>query len=408
MHQTARRPADRRNLSGARRRGGARRAFDLRRTRFGGRGNRYNPCPDAGLPDRHSRTDSRERCGSYAYLMREHGLDVGSVQAQVGPISGGGSHRRSSGRGGRGGRAAGRMISLRRSTVVDFTENRGRAEPMKPHWKKWLIVAAVLLATHLASAWHYADRYARRRRARAIAAADARPVVRPMGRCDRRGRFVQLSSSGRAGGPRKRGRIATPGAEPRTDAVLLLGTGNPSGLGRVAMACRRPDDAHILFLRRGLPTLFGVMAIATARLYTKDIWALAITAFCTGYCPPLQSWFYGASLTSSEIVSFVPLSLLFFVLGKAFIAYRSAAGPSNGGAGSSAAADRAAASLVARRVGSLGLALVRMAGLLIGLYSLARDSGAVFATFVACFLVGRAVVWDRRRLPLAISAAAAS
>jgi hypothetical protein len=43
---------------------------------------------------------------------------------------------------------------------------------------------------------------------------------------------------------------------------------------------------------------------------------------------------------------------------------------------------------------------------LIGLHSLVRDSGAAFATFIACFLIGRAVLADRRRTLLAIATAA--
>jgi hypothetical protein len=47
-----------------------------------------------------------------------------------------------------------------------------------------------------------------------------------------------------------------------------------------------------------------------------------------------------------------------------------------------------------------------LAGVLIGLHSLVRDSGAAFATFIACFLIGRAVLADRRRMLLAVATAA--
>ena len=76
---------------------------------------------------------------------------------------------------------------------------------------------------------------------------------------------------------------------------------------------------------------FGVMSVATASLYTRNTLSLALTAFCTGLCPPLQEWFYGSYLTSSEIVSLVPLSAMMFALAKGFLAYRAAAAGGSGG-----------------------------------------------------------------------------
>ncbi len=130
----------------------------------------------------------------------------------------------------------------------------------------------------------------------------------------------------------------------------------------------------------------GVVAIATIGLYTRGVWPLALTALFSGCCPPLQQWFYGVNLTSSEIVSIVPVSLMGFALAKGFLAYRSS--PISHGW----------RSLSWNCVGWFAIA-----GALIGVHSLIRDSGATFATFLALFVVGRAIVADRKRVLLAIS-----
>ena len=135
--------------------------------------------------------------------------------------------------------------------------------------------------------------------------------------------------------------------------------------------------------------VFGVLSVATAALWTRNSLCLATIALCTGVCPPLQEWFYSASLTSSEIVVLVPLSVTMFALAKGFIAYRRSDGTIRPIAG--------------------GWPVARwfaIAGVLIGLNSLVRDSSEVLATFIAVFIVASACVRDRRRLALAGCAAA--
>ena len=131
-----------------------------------------------------------------------------------------------------------------------------------------------------------------------------------------------------------------------------------------------------------------MLAVATAAIWTRNTLALAVTACATGICPPFRDFFYGPYLTSSEIVSLPVLAVTFFALAKGFSAYRAAEGSF-------------------WRIG-LNWPVWRwfvVAGGLIGLQSLVRDSGQVFATFVAVFLVGRSILVDRRRLPLALIAA---
>ncbi|HKD37133.1 MAG TPA: hypothetical protein VKB78_10040, partial [Pirellulales bacterium] len=184
---------------------------------------------------------------------------------------------------------------------------------------------------------------------------------------------------------------------PRTEPFYYWGPGAPLAFGRWLKLVGGDTMRTFFCFAIAAQLLFGVMAIATVKLYTDNIWALALTAFCTGFCPPLQQWFYGINLTSSEIVALVPLSFLMFALAKGFLAYREV--PSHPIGKVFSRACRAA--LPWRVWGWFATASV-----LIGLQSLVRDSATAFATFAACFLVGRAIVVDRKRFLLAASTAA--
>ena len=269
---------------------------------------------------------------------------------------------------------------------------------MAATWQKWLMIGGVLLATHLTSALHYADRYARGTVAtplgtmsldqtfdqwtRATAGSDS-AVYLEVARnfAEGRGLVWHLPNSGL----------------PQSQPFTSWGPGTPVVLG-AWLELAGGQTMHTFFVFSVLcQILFGVMAIATIALYTRRMPALLLTAFCSGFCPPLQNRFFGADLTSSEIVGLVPLSLLFFALSKAFIAYRRAPADSS----------RNWFSRATWREGAPRQLLLwfALSGILFGWYSLTRDPGRVFAWFVAAFIMARALLIDRRRLLPGMAAA---
>ncbi|HZZ71987.1 MAG TPA: hypothetical protein VFE24_07020 [Pirellulales bacterium] len=70
--------------------------------------------------------------------------------------------------------------------------------------------------------------------------------------------------------------------------------------------------------------LCGAIVTATAALYIGNVWALCCTAVASGLCPPLLNHFYGISLASAEIVALIPLALMNFALARGFRLYRDA------------------------------------------------------------------------------------
>ncbi len=261
---------------------------------------------------------------------------------------------------------------------------------MHAAWKKWLIVIGVLVATHLASAAYYYEAFAsgtvREGPAGAltlelktdewIRIAFARDPTT----------YLRAAENVAAGQGMT---IRVPGSNPpRIEPFYYWGPGAPFVYG---WWLRLFGDGTMrpLFGFAVLSQLAsGAIAVATAALWTRSTAALVLTAFFTGCCPPLQNWFYSSNLPSSELVGLLPLSAMTYVLSKAFIAFRAAEAPTWRSASS--------------RPVWLWFAA---AGLLIGLHSLVRDSGNVFALFVAAFLVGRAMLVDRRRMALAGAAA---
>jgi hypothetical protein len=265
-------------------------------------------------------------------------------------------------------------------------------------WQKWLAIGGVLLATHLASAWIYADRYARG------------TVATPLGTMSLDLSFDQWSRAAAGSDSTVYLEVArnfangkgvvwqVPNSDPpRSEPFYFWGPGTPVVLG-AWLTLGGGQTMRTFFVFSVLCQIFfGAMAIATIALYTRRTPALLLTAFCSGFCPPLQERFFGVDLTSSEVVGLVPFSLLFFALSKAFIAYRSAPADSW----------RQWLSRVSWREG-LPRQMVfwfALSGVFLGWYSLTRDPGRVFTWFVGTFIVARALVVDRGRLLPAMVAA---
>lgn len=277
---------------------------------------------------------------------------------------------------------------------------------MTGNWRKWLIVAVVLVATHAASAAFYAHRYASHRiwtPARpmtldltfdqwAAAASGADSTT-----------YLQVAENVAAG----KGVVSTiPKTNPpATKPFMFWGPGAPLAFGCWLW----------LFGGRTMFTFFafsvvaqlvaGALAVATAALWTRSTVALSLVAICSGFCPPLQTFFYGVHLTSSEIVTLPILALLFFVLNKAFLAWREPREPNVG-----ASDEYSRIKTFCRKLLPVGIVprvwfWFAIAGVLIGCASLSRDCERVIGPFVAVFLVSRAVVFDRRRLAAAIAIA---
>jgi hypothetical protein len=263
---------------------------------------------------------------------------------------------------------------------------------MQPTWRKTLIVATVFLATHAATAVFYAHRYATgavrdglgetlslemtpQQWARATAVRDSAAYLRAA---------VNVAAG-------KGMTIDVPGAKPpRTELFCYWGPGGPFVLGWWLRLTRGRTMFSLFMFAVVSEAAFGLLALATVALWTRSTVALALTACCTGFCPPLQTYFDGINLTASEVVGLLPLALMVFAMGKAFLAFRAAAPPFWPAVRNWRA-----------------LAWFAAAGVAIGLHSLVRDSGQVFALFGGMFLIGRGVLFDRKRLVLAIASAAA-
>jgi len=257
-------------------------------------------------------------------------------------------------------------------------------------WRTVQIVAAVLFATHALIAWYYAARYER-----GEVGAGSKVLTLDMTFADWSKATEGMDSSSYLRvaenfAARKGVTIRdTSSGVPRDVPFYYWAPGAPVVFG----AWLRLIGGHTMWtffwFSVAAQLAFGVMAIATAAFWTRSSLALSTVALCTGFCPPLQDWLYGSNLTSSEIVALVSLSAVFFALAKGFAAYREIAGK--------------VWSLAWMRRAGIWFAL---GGVLIGLYSLVRDAGAVFATFTAIFLLGRALIMDRSRFASAAVAAA--
>ncbi len=117
--------------------------------------------------------------------------------------------------------------------------------------------------------------------------------------------------------------------------------------------------------------LFGVITLATAALYTRRTVPLVLTAFLTGFCPLLDTYFFSQFMTCSEVVALVPLAVMTFALCKA---------------------------ILLRDDSRTWQAVFwfALAGGCLGLASLTRDSLSQFGQFVALVLVAQ-VLWRKWR-----------
>lgn len=275
-------------------------------------------------------------------------------------------------------------------SMPEIRPNPDASQLARPNWRKWVLIGVVLVGTHCASAAYYAHRYAERRVALAAGPLTLDLSVDEWAKTTRGEDCSQYLSAAQNVAAGRGVVIQVPDAvPPRTEPFYYWGPGAPLAFGWWLRLVGGRTMFTLFVFAAAVQLFFGLMSVATASLYTRNTISLALTAFCTGFCPPLQDWFYGTYLTSSEIVSLVPLSAMMFALAKGFLAYRAAVAGGSGGR-----------TVAWRMWGWFGLA-----GILIGLHSLARDSATAFATFLACFLIGRALLFDRGRIPRAVSIA---
>jgi len=260
---------------------------------------------------------------------------------------------------------------------------------MARSWQNLLLIGAVLLASHGVSAWHFAARYASQtvRTSLAPLTLNLTPNQWAAATAGADSSCYLLCAQQVAAG---RGiALKTPNSDPpRLEPFVYWGPGCPWVLGQWQRLVGGATMWSFCAFAVVAQLIFGALAVATAALWTRNTWALAATALATGVCPPMQDWFYGYALTSSEIVSLPIWALIFYVLSKGFLAYRATALESTG-------------RMRRWRVWPW----FALAGVLIGIESLVRDSSEVFALFVAVFLVARALLLDRRQLVLVLSAA---
>jgi hypothetical protein len=261
---------------------------------------------------------------------------------------------------------------------------------MHAAWKTWLLVGGVLVATHLVSAAYYYERYACGEVTEGpagILTLDLSPREWIRTSCVRDPAAYLRASLNVAAGEGMT--IRVPGSNPpRTEPFSYWGPGAPFVFGWWLWLFGDGTMWPLFWFAVLSQLAFGAITVATAALWTRSTTALALTAFFTGCCPPLQNWYYSSNLTLSELVALVPMSVAIFALSKALIALR-AVRPAN----PQSAYDGAV------------WAWFAAAGVLIGVGSLIRDSGQVFTFFVAGFVVARAVAFDRRRFVLAMAAA---
>ncbi len=289
---------------------------------------------------------------------------------------------------------------------------------MTGNWRKVMIVGTVLLATHAATAIHYANRYssgivrtASRRMtldltmdqwSEAIAGSDSTY-------------YLEVARNVAAG----RGVIwhIPKCVPPREEPFIYWGPGAPVVLGEWLRLVGGQTMFTFFMFAVVAQLIAGALAVATAALWTRGTVALSLVAFASGFCPPVQEWLYGFNLTSSEIVALPMLALTFLVLSKAFLAW------ANCGIGSQPEVAGRLESVVPSKSQGIGVwraAFWRLlpdglnrrawlwfalAGVLIGCSSLTRDCIRVFAWFVAAFVIARAVAVDRRRMKAAMTVA---
>lgn len=257
-------------------------------------------------------------------------------------------------------------------------------------WRGWLIVGIGLVAAHALSVCHYAARYENGDVhygppsltldmtpddwSKILAGRDADSYLR-VGENIAAGRGVVISD------PASR--------TPHYGRFTYWAPGAPFAFGVWLKLFGGRTMWSLFWFSAVIQLIFGILVLATAAIWTRSPLALLLIAISTGFCPPLQNWFYSENLTSSEIISLVPLALFVLVFARAMIAYHQAEGTFWGMA----------------RQWRVAIWFI-LAGMLIGVNSLVRDSATILGTFTAAFVFGRSLLMDRRRLALAACSAA--
>ena len=207
------------------------------------------------------------------------------------------------------------------------------ASPVR--WRGWLIVASALLSAHFLSAWYYAAAY--EQGGVTYRSATLTLDMTPDQWCrilDGRDAAYYL----RAGQNIAAGRgvvIGDPAsATPHYVPFTYWGPEAPAAIGVWLKIFGGRTMWSIFFLSADCSSFSEFLRLPLPRFGFAVRWRSCDRA-STGICPPLQNWFYRENLTSSEIVSLVPLALFVFVFARAMIAYRRAEGtfwasPGNG------------------------------------------------------------------------------
>ena len=282
--------------------------------------------------------------------------------------------------------------------------------PMIGTWRRAMIVGVVLVATHAASAVYYAHRYAS-----GVVQTPSRPMTLDLTpeqwaqAAHGADSTAYLEVAGNvASGKGVVWKVAN-GTPPREEPFIFWGPGAPVVLGWWLKLVGGQTMFTFFMFAVVAQLVAGALAVATAAQWTRSTIALSLVAFGSGCCPPLQEWFYGIHLTSSEIVALPMLALLFFVLSKAFSAWADGGtgGRSESGGRSKPSGIVARSTAFWRRYVPDGLSRQAwlwfgLTGVLIGCTSLTRDCVRVFAWFIAVFVIARAVAFDRRRLKAAL------
>ncbi len=277
---------------------------------------------------------------------------------------------------------------------------------MSGNWRRVLIIAVVLVATHAASALFYASRYAGHRiwtpsRPMTLDLTPSEWAAAATGADSTT--YLEVAENIAAG----KGVVSTIRGSnpPATKPFMFWGPGAPIVFGAwLKLFAGRTMFTFFIFSVVARQLIAGMLAVATVALWTRSTIALSLVAFFSGFCPPLQTFFYGVHLTSSEIVTLPILALLFFVLSKAFLALRER---HNSGDCTSESSEPWISHL-GRKFLPVGVSSrvwfwFALAGLLIGIASLSRDCDRVFGPFIAVYLALRAAVVDRRRFAAAVA-----
>src|SRR5579871_3245109 len=191
-------------------------------------------------------------------------------------------------------------------------------------WKLWLLIGALLVAAHGAAACYFAARFAAGQVTDgpdATLRLNMSPDDWAATICVRDSAAYLRSAQQVASGEGVT--IRVPGADPpRVEPFVYWGPGAPVMFGAWMRLFGRETMLSLFLFAAAAQLLFGAMAVATVRLFTRSTVALVAAVLLSACCAPLQTVVYGINLTASETAGLIPLSIAFYVLAKAFLAYR--------------------------------------------------------------------------------------